>query len=189
MTAQPADGPGEIAVFARPWYELRENLRRLATWSKVLLHGKYDRALDITFSRDLETGQCLQAADPDTGRIVRRQVTINPVPVYHDRTGEIHPMFDRPVDQYRAAQALIAHEQGHAARTTAHQARPGTLLNLVLNALEDERMERDLVLLAPVGWLLHGREGVFVGLGRRCDDRDGHKDFEDLRFHVIISIP
>ena len=115
------------------WWWWQRPRQRLVQWTKALLQGR-------RYTIKVEPYQ--QRGQPGTG--------------YHnpkDRVIAVNPQLfaDEPVEtQFRATQGILAHEVGHAFFTDAWPTKKNQqTLRWLVNALEDERMERAITIYYP----------------------------------------
>ena len=115
------------------WWWWQRPRQRLIKWTKALLQGR-------RYTIKVEPYQ--HQGRPGTG--------------YHNpklRVIVVNPQFfaDEPVEtQFRATQGILAHEVGHAFFTDAWPTESGQeTLRWLVNALEDERMERAISIYYP----------------------------------------
>ncbi len=112
-----------------PWWIWRSVQKRLIKWTLLLLGG---RKYTVDLTTEIETG----AHYPDL-----KKIEVNP------------EMFSRqPADvQFRCTQGLLFHEVGHARYTSAWPDQAENILRDLVNALEDERIEKCMRTAFPGG--------------------------------------
>jgi hypothetical protein len=103
------------------WYDWRNVCQSLVTFGRAI-----QGVSPYTVVIEPDTGKC------ETGfcNFTTRRIAVNPK-LFPDRT---------PKDQYALTKALLVHEAGHRRFTTPGEAKG--VLHLVINILEDERIER-----------------------------------------------
>ena len=115
------------------WWWWQRPRQRLIQWTKALLQGR-------RYTIKVETYQ--HRGRPGTGfhSPKLRVIVVNP-----------HFFADEPVEtQFRATQGILAHEVGHAFFTDAWPTEDDQqTLRWLVNALEDERMERAICIYYP----------------------------------------
>ncbi|MDD4985797.1 MAG: hypothetical protein PHQ43_08415 [Dehalococcoidales bacterium] len=119
---------------AIPWYEWRNIRNRLIVFGRALQGVSPYRVLIEPNYAKCPSGYC---------NFSKREIAANPSIFY----GEM------PKDQYHLTKAILVHEAGHRRFTTPHKL--STLVHMVSNILEDERIERQMCLeFAGVRWLI-----------------------------------
>ncbi len=119
---------------AIPWYEWKNIRNRLVVFGRALQGiSPYRVLIEPNYAR-CPSGYC---------NFSKREIAANPSLFY----GEL------PKDQYHLTKAILVHETGHRRFTTPHKV--SSLVHLVANILEDERIERQMCAeFAGVRWLI-----------------------------------
>ena len=128
------------------WWWWQTTRRRLTLWTKALLQGRRYRIVIEPFTgRDGSPGTGFHA--PET-----RLIRVNPAIAEQES----------PTVQFQLTQGILGHEVGHALFTDAWPKAPGQdTLRWLVNALEDERMERATAIYYPGLRALFDRLGLY----------------------------
>jgi len=130
-----------------PWWEWRPAIDRLLTWGRALLRGRKYRIL-------------LNVRDPHLGWEHAESETICLNPVRIARTVPDWDLASGRTAIWNAARAVLAHEVGHARYSDKYPEE--ALLGSVVNALDDERIERAMAATNGVLVLLFDEMGTAV---------------------------